>query len=88
MALDSICCRDAVRYMSVNAGIHPPLSTDSHGQRLLGTLTCRNLGELTLLTHRRPGALTSPRNRVAFEAVSGRSTLEHFQVRPSVFANA
>jgi hypothetical protein len=43
MTLDSIYCRDAVRYMSVNAGIHPPRGTDSHGQRLLGTLTCRNL---------------------------------------------
>ena len=42
MTLDMIRCRDAVRHMSVHAGIHPPHGTDSHGQRPLGTLTCRN----------------------------------------------
>ena len=33
MALNTIHCADAVRYMSVNVGIHPLRCTDSHGQR-------------------------------------------------------
>ena len=43
MTFNSIRCRNAVRHMSVNEGIHPLRDTDSHGQRLLVTLNCRNL---------------------------------------------
>jgi hypothetical protein len=31
--LNSIRCADAVRYMSVNAGVQPLHCTDSHGHR-------------------------------------------------------
>ena len=33
MALTTIHCGDAVRYMSVNVGIQPLRCTDSHGHR-------------------------------------------------------
>ena len=60
MTLNSICCRDAVRHMSVNAGARAAHRTDSHGRRPLHALDLQELQSRPIQPRLQPTAIGTP----------------------------